>query len=420
MPSPGSVLVVVENLPVPFDRRVWMECRALRETGYEVSVISPKGKGAEAGRETLEGIHVYRHDMPLEADSPRGYVREYAAALWAEWRLARGVHRERGFQVMEVCNPPDLLFIPALWFKALYGTRLVFDHHDISPELYEAKYGRRDAFYELLRLAERLTFAAADVVISTNESYRAVALSRGHKRPEDVIVVRNGPDLSRFVETAAVPAYKRGRRFLVGYVGTMGEQEGIDYLLRAVRIVVRDLGRDDIGFTIIGGGPAVEGLRALSAELGLDEYVEFPGRVSDEELLARLSTCDLCVNPDPKTPFNDASTMTKIMDYMALGKASVQFDLVEGRRSAGDASVYARADDVADLARLMVELLDDEARRTEMGRIGRARMESSLEWRRQIPSLLAAFERAFHKYDDARTARRRLLDRPRRADRSRN
>ncbi len=410
-PSSGSVLIVVENLPVPFDRRVWMECRALAQAGYEVSVISPKGKGAESEREVLEGIHVYRHDMPLEADSPAGYVREYSAALWAEWRLARRVLRERGFQVIQVCNPPDLLFIPALWFKALHGTRLIFDHHDISPELYEAKYQRRDAFYHLLRLAERLTFAAADVVIATNESYRAIAMSRGRKRPEDVIVVRNGPDLSRFVETAAEPAYRRGRRYLVGYVGTMGEQEGIDYLLRAVRIIVHDMGRDDISFCIIGGGPAVEGLRRLSAELGVSDHVEFPGRVSDEELLARLSTCDVCVNPDPKTPFNDASTMTKIMDYMALGKASVQFDLVEGRRSAQEASAYATGDDEAELARLMVELLDDVARRGEMGRIGRARMEDALEWRRQIPSLLAAYARAFDKYGRALEARRRLRSR---------
>jgi glycosyltransferase involved in cell wall biosynthesis len=414
MPSPRSVLVVVENHPVPFDRRVWMECRALAEAGYDVSVISPKGKGAESHREVLEGIHVYRHDMPLEADSPRGYLREYSAALWAEWRLAGRVRRERGFQVMQVCNPPDMLFIPALWFKALYGTRLIFDHHDLSPELYEAKYGRRDAFYHVLRLAERLTFAAADVVIATNESYRAIATMRGHRRPDDVIVVRNGTDLSRFVETAADPAYKRGRRFLVGYVGTMGEQEGIDYLLRAVRIIVRDMGRDDIGLCIIGGGPAVQGLRRLSADLGVSDFIEFPGRVSDKELLARLSTCDLCVNPDPKTPFNDASTMTKIMDYMALGKASVQFDLVEGRRSAEEASVYARGDDEADLARLMVELLNDEERRARMGRIGRARMETSLEWRHQIPRLLAAYERALGKYGDARQARRRLRQKLRR------
>ena len=378
---------------MPFDRRVWMECRALAGAGYEVSVISPKGPGATASRETIEGIHVYRHDMPLEADSPRGYLVEYAVALWREWRLARCVRRERGFEVVEVCNPPDLLFLVAGWFKLLYGTRVVFDHHDISPELYEAKYGRRDLFYQLLRLAERLTFATADVVMSTNESYRAVALTRGHKHPEDVFVVRNGPDLSRFVETPPDPSYKRGRRYLVGYVGTMGEQEGIDHLLRAVRIIVNDLGRQDFSFTIIGGGPAVEGLRRLSRDLGVDGYVEFPGRVSDEELLQRLSTCDLCVNPDPKTPFNDASTMTKIMDYMALGKASVQFDLVEGRRSAEGASVYAQSNE-GDLAHLIVTLAEDEPRRAEMGRLGRRRMEESLEWRHQIPVLIAAHERA--------------------------
>ena len=195
MASAGKVLVIVENLPVPFDRRVWMECRALSAAGFEVSVISPKGVGASATREVLEGVHVYRHDMPLEADSPLGYLVEYAVALWREWGLARRVRRERGFGVVQVCNPPDLLFLVAAWFKFLYGARVVFDHHDISPELYEAKYGRRDVFYQVLRLAERLTFATADVVIATSESYRAVALGRGHKHPDDVIVVRNAPDL---------------------------------------------------------------------------------------------------------------------------------------------------------------------------------------------------------------------------------
>jgi glycosyltransferase involved in cell wall biosynthesis len=397
MASPGSLLIIVENLPVPFDRRVWMECRALAEAGHTVSVISPKGPGATAEAEVIEGVHVYRHDMPLEADSPRGYLVEYTVALWREWRLARRVEREHGFGVIQICNPPDLLFLVAAWFKALRGTRVVFDHHDISPELYVAKYGRKDAFYQVLRLAERLTFATADVVISTNESYRQLALSRGRKRPEDVFIVRNGPDLSRFVETPADPAYKRGRRYLVGYVGTMGEQEGMDLLLRAAQIIVRDRGREDFSFTVIGGGPAVEGLRRLSLELGVDDYVEFPGRVSDEELLARLSTCDLCVNPDPKTPFNDVSTMTKIMDYMALGKASVQFDLTEGRRSAGEASVYARPNDPEDFADLIIALADDEERRTQMGRLGRERMEKSLEWRRQIPELVAAHERALAK-----------------------
>ena len=306
--------------------------------------------------------------------------------------------RERGFHVVQVCNPPDLLFVVAAWFKLCTARAWSSTTTTSSPELYEAKYGRRDVFYRVLRLAERLTFATADVVISTNESYRAIALTRGRKRPEDVFIVRSGPDLSRFVETPPDAAYKRGRRYLVGYVGTMGEQEGIDHLLRAVRIIVHELGRSDVSFTIIGGGPAVEGLRRLSRELGVEDYVEFTGRVSDEELLRRLSTCDLCVNPDPKTPFNDASTMTKIMDYMALGKASVQFDLVEGRRSAGEASAYARPNDEGDLARQIVALAEDEARRAEMGRLGRRRMEESLEWRHQIPRLIAAHERAQAKW----------------------
>jgi len=402
MASAGSVLIIDENLPVPFDRRVWMEARALRAAGYDVVVICPQTDAYPLRQETLEGIEVLRHPLSLEADSPKGYLREYAEALFWEGRLAVATHRRRPVDVVQVCNPPDLLFLSGGLLKLLHGAALVFDHHDINPELYEAKYGRRDAFYRGLILAERATFAAADVVMSTNESYRSIAATRGRKRAEDVFVVRNGPDLSRFVEVTPHESFKRGREYLVGYVGTMGEQEGIDHLLRAARRVTRDLRRQDVAFCIIGGGPALDGLRVLSHEMGLADVVEFSGRVSDEELLARLSTCDVCVNPDPKTPFNDASTMTKIMDYMALRKPVVQFDLVEGRRSAEQASLYAINDE--DFADKIIELLDDAELRQRMGAIGRERMETMLDWRLQVPHLLAAYERAM---DVARRRRER-------------
>lgn len=407
MASPGNVLILDENLPVPFDRRVWMEARALRAAGYSVTVVCPQTEAYPAAHERLEGIDILRHPLSLEATLPRGYLREYAEALYWEARLALLADGRRPVDVVQICNPPDVLFLSGGLLKLLRGAALVFDQHDISPELYETKYERRDAFYRALVLAERATFAAADVVISTNETYRSIALGRGRTRPEDVFVVRNGPDLSRFVETTADPAYKRGRRYLVGYVGTMGEQEGIDILLRVAKAICIDGGRDDVGFCIIGGGPALDGLRAMCSSTGLDDVVQFTGRVSDEELLARLSTCDVCVNPDPKTPFNDASTMTKIMDYMALDKPVVQFDVVEGRRSAGEASLYARGGDEADFAAKIVQLIDDPEARERMGAVGRERMESALEWRLQIPSLLAAYERALEKTERRRGRRRR-------------
>lgn len=397
MASPGSVLIVVENLPVPFDRRVWMEATALVAAGYEVSVISPKGKGFERARETIDGVDVYRHDLPVEGHSPLSYFREYSTALLAESRLARRVYREKPFDVIHVCNPPDLMFLFAVWFKLRHGVRVIFDHHDINPELYEAKFGRRDVFYSLMRLAERCTFATADVVITTGESYRAIALSRGRKRSQNVFIVRSAPDLAKFRPVAPVAAYKRGRRYLVGYVGVMGPQEGIDYLLQAVALIVKEQRRDDISFMLVGGGPSWDDLVALAHDLGVDHYVEFPGRVPDDELIARLSTCDVCVNPDPYNSFNDSSVMNKVLEYMALKRPVVQFDLTEGRRSAGDAAAYACRNDVPDLAKTIVDLLEDEQRRSQMGEDGYRRMQDQLEWRHQVPKLLQAYARALSR-----------------------
>jgi glycosyltransferase involved in cell wall biosynthesis len=394
MASPGRVLIVVENLPVPFDRRVWMEATTLARAGYDVTVISPKGKGFRGDHEVIDGVAVHRHDLVPEGHSALTYLREYADALRAEALLASRVYRERPFDVLHVCNPPDLMFLFAAWYRLRHGVRVVFDHHDINPELYEAKYGRRDTFYWLLRLAERFTFLTANVVITTGESYRAIALGRGRKRPEDVFVVRSGPDLARFQAVEPVAAYRRGRPHLVGYVGVMGPQEGIDYLLRAAKIIVADLGRTDVSFMLIGDGPAAAGLRALALELGIADHVEFTGRVPDVELVARLSSCDICVNPDPYNTFNDASVMNKILEYMALGRAVVQFDLTEGRRSAGAASAYARPNDVHALAQTIVGLLDDDERRAQMAAEGHRRMRDDLEWRHQIPKLLQAYARA--------------------------
>ncbi|MEH2034690.1 MAG: glycosyltransferase family 4 protein [Nostoc sp.] len=391
----GRVLIIVENLPLPFDRRVWMEATTLIKAGYEVSVICPKGKGFEQEYEVIDQVHIYRHEMPPDISSVSGYLKEYGTALFWEFRLAHRVWRERGFDIVHICNPPDLLFLVAGWFKLFKGVKVIFDHHDINLEMYEAKYGRRDIFYYGLSLVERLTFATADVVISTNESYLSVALTRGRKSPEDVFVVRSGPDLSRFQPVPPNSVYRKGRKYLVGYVGVMGEPEGIDYLLQSVRYIVYEKKRQDIHFMLIGSGPMFEKLQALSEELEVNEFVEFTGRIPDNELLARLSSCDICANPDKKMPYNDRSTMNKIMEYMAMGKPIVQFDLLEGRRSAEGASVYAKGNDVVDFAENILELLEDSERRQKMGELGRQRMEEKLEWRHQIPKLLEAYDKAW-------------------------
>lgn len=395
MSLPIKVLIIVENLPVPFDRRVWMEATTLQRAGYHVSVISPKGKGFEEDYEIIEGIHIYRHCLPTEVSSVAGYFREYFWALIWEFRLAWRVWQEQGFDLIHICNPPDLLFLVAGWFKLFYGVKVIYDQHDLNPELYEAKYGRRDIFYYGLRCAEFLTFATADIAISTNESYRNIALSRGRKKNERVFIVRSGPDLSRFRPLPANPTYRRDRKYLVGYVGVMGEQEGIDRLLEAVQYAVLKKGRKDFHVMLIGSGPMLDQLKVLTEELGIAEYVEFTGRISDAELLERLSSCDICVNPDRKNLLNELSTMNKILEYMALGKPIVQFDLLEGRRSAAGASLYAIPNDKIDFAEKMLWLLDSPQRRKQMEVEGKRRMREMLEWRHQAPILLEAYAKAF-------------------------
>jgi glycosyltransferase involved in cell wall biosynthesis len=389
------VLIIVENLPVPFDRRVWNEATTLREAGYTVSVICPKGPGAEKSFELLDGIAIYRHTLPLDARGGLGYLVEYSCALFWEFTLAWRVLFTRGFDVIHACNPPDLIFLVGGFFKVLFGKRFIFDHHDINPELYEAKFRRRDLFYRALLMAERLTFATADISIATNNSYREIAIARGKMAPQRVFVVRSGPSLKRLKILPPDPALRNGRRFLVGYVGVMGAQEGIQYLLEAARHIVHDLGRTDIQFGLVGGGPELETLKKLSRDLNLSDFVTFTGRAPDDLLLAMLNTADVCVNPDEFNAMNDKSTMNKIVEYMALGKPIVQFALTEGRYSAGEASLYAAPNDARDLAAKIVELIDDPEQRQRMGDIGRRRVVEELSWGHEAPKLLAAYDAAF-------------------------
>jgi glycosyltransferase involved in cell wall biosynthesis len=296
----------------------------------------------------------------------------------------------RGFDVVHACNPPDLFFLIGGFYK-LFGKKFLFDHHDANPELYEAKFGRRDFFYRMMLRLESWTFRTADVSLAPNHSYRRIALERGGMAPERVFVVRSGPSLERLKVVAPVASLKKGKRYLVGYVGVMGRQEGIDYLLRAAAHIVHDLKRSDVHFGLVGGGTSLGEMRALAARLNLEDYVTFTGRVPDEQMLAMLNTADVCVNPDVANAMNDISTMNKVMEYMALGKPMVQFDLAEGRFSAQQASLYARRNDAFDLAIKITELLDDPARRAAMGAFGRRRIENELEWRYEAPKLLAAY-----------------------------
>jgi len=388
-----KVLIIVENLPLPFDRRVWHEARTLVAAGAVVSVICPTGKGHEARYECLEGVHIHRHPLPLEAEGALGFVLEYGAALlWESW-LAWKILFTRGFDVIHGCNPPDLIFLVAWQFRLL-GKPFIFDHHDICPELYEAKFGRRGFMWRLMVGLEKLTFRSAKVSIATNHSYRKIAIERGGMAPDNVFVVRSGPDVDRLRRVDPVPEWRNGRRHMVGYVGVMAEQEGIDLLIDAVEQIVRRRHRDDIQFCLVGGGPSLTRLTAMASERGLSDYITFTGRAPDQVLFEVLSTMDLGVNPDRVNVMNDKSTMNKIMEYMAMGKPVVQFDVTEGRFSAQQASLYARPNDPVDLAAKIIELIDDPARRDAMGAYGRRRVEQELGWHHQIAPLLNAYRKA--------------------------
>jgi glycosyltransferase involved in cell wall biosynthesis len=386
-----KVLIIVENLPVPFDRRVWMEATTLRKNGYHVSIICPKGKGFDLAYEELEGIHIYRHSLPQEVSSTFGYIREYSVALWHEWHLSRKIYKEQGFDVIHACNPPDLIFLIAVWFKVFHKTKFIFDHHDLNPELFESKFGKRGIMYQVLKIFERLTFAVSDIVISTNESYRKIAIERGKKKREEVFVVRSGPDLDKFTKKKMNDDFKRGKNYLIGYVGIMGEFDGLDHLINVAEHLIKERKRSDIHFCLIGGGPMLESLKKMVKVKNLEDYVEFTGFLTTVPLLERLSACDVCVVPDPKNDYSNKCTMNKILEYMALEIPIVQYDLDEGRFSAGDASLYAEPNDYLDFSAKLEKLLNDNELRKKMGKIGRERMVEKFGWKYQKINLLNAY-----------------------------
>lgn len=389
------VLILVENLPSPFDRRVWQEATTLESNGYEVSIICPTGKGFDKADESIDGVRIYRYRLPIEGVGPWGYLREYSSALFHTLRLALKVHFTHGFDVIHACNPPDLFFLIGGFFKIFFRKRFLYDHHDICPELYFAKYGRQDLFYRLMLLFEYCSFKTADVSIATNESYRKIAIERGGMDPQRVFIVRSGPMLDRLRSVPAKEELKRGCRYMVGYVGVMGIQEGINLLLDAARYIIHDAGRKDVHFVLVGSGTSLDSLKKMSIDLDISRSVTFTGRVSDKELVEVLSTADVCVNPDVANEMNDKSTMNKIMEYMALGKPIVQFDLIEGRISAQESSLYAKKNDPVDMAIKILDLLNDPQQRKWRGEFGRRRIQTELEWRHEIPNLLSAYSKIF-------------------------
>jgi glycosyltransferase involved in cell wall biosynthesis len=387
------VLIIVQNLPVPFDRRVWLECQALVSAGYQVAVVCPKGDGDPA-YQVIDTVALYKYRPYAPGGSKLGFVTEYAFSFLATAWLTLRARRSGRFGVIQACNPPDIFWPIALLLRALDRTRFVFDHHDLCPELYESRFPDGPKLpYRVLRALERRTHRTADHVIATNGSYRDVALTRSGKSAKDVTIVRSGPDPQRLRRGPAHPELRRGRRYLAAYIGVMGPQDGVDIVVRAADIVVHNMGRDDIAFTLIGKGDCFDELVALRDELGLAGHVEFTGRAPDELVGRILSTADVGLSPDPKNPLNDLSTMNKTMEYMAFELPVVAFDLRETRVSAGDAGVYVEPNDVEKYAAAIVELMDDEPRRSRLGKLGRARVERELAWSHQQRAYLGVYQR---------------------------
>jgi glycosyltransferase involved in cell wall biosynthesis len=403
------VLLLVENNPYPQDFRVRREALALQQHGCEVRVIAPRGAG-QPWRETIAGVDVRRFPMPPAGTGLVGYAIEFGwstavMALMALWTAVR-----RGVDVVHAANPPDTLVFIALLLRPL-GARFVFDHHDLSPEIYLARGGSNPSLIRILKFLERLSMRSAHAVISTNESYRRVAIERCAKAPEDVFVVRNGPPLS-YVPMTPDPALAARARYIVGYVGTIGRQDGLDYLVKAMSHLVKMQGRADVLAVIVGDGDELPVIRALSTQLGLDDNILFTGRLDEARTRQTLSAATVCVQPDPSGQLNDHSTMNKMMEYMALGKPVVAFGLTETRFSAGEAALYARNNDTQEFAELIDRLLRDPEERERMGRVGRARVDRQLAWEHSVPNLVACYrhvlQRDFVQHPSAEIATGRI------------
>lgn len=386
------ILIIVQNLPVPFDRRVWLECQALTSAGYQVSVVCPKGDG-DPSFHVVKSVRIYKYRPYAPGGSKISFIAEYVYSFLATAWMTAKARRAGRFAVLQACNPPDIFWPIALMLRLFDDTQFVFDHHDLCPELYESRFPDGPKLpYRVLTALERRTHRTARHVISTNESYREIAMTRGGKSVTEVTVVRSGPDPQRLWRGPAQPELRRGRRYLAAYIGVMGPQDGVDIVLRAADVIVRELGRNDIAFTLIGSGDCFADLVALCDRLGLAGHVEFTGRAPDELVASVLSTADVGLSPDPKNPLNDVSTMNKTMEYMAYELPVVAFDLRETRVSAGDAAVYARPNDLREYAEAIVTLMDDEPARHRLGKLGRLRVETELAWSHQERAYLGVYQ----------------------------
>ena len=393
-----SCVIIVENLPVPMDRRVWQEARALCEAGWVVSVICPATERFPARREKIDGIEIFRHPLPVQGRGIGGFLIEYATALFHEFWLLFRVHSVCGFEIIQVCNPPDLLFLVALPWK-VFGKKLVFDHHDVCPELIDAKFGRNPFLKFLLSSAEKLSFKAANLVISSNETFRGLAITRGSKRPEDVVTVYSIPDARYFGnasllrKTLSNATAQGSTSIVIGYVGIIGDQDGVDNVVRMVRRLIEKCGLKDFTCLIVGDGPALPSVKSLAVELNVAEHVKFTGYLTGKDLLEALSKFDIGLIPDPINAYNDKISMNKVFEYSAMGIPIVAMNLSETKRLLGDAALFAVDGDASGLADQVARLIQDPELRHALGRKAKALADRDFVWETERKKYVDAMRR---------------------------
>ena len=399
------VLYVLQGLPVPFDRRAWLQATTLAKSGYAVSFICPKGRGYDTAREELDGVDIYRYWRPVEGEGKLAFIAESLWCFCATFLLSLRVQLfGRGFDILHVCNPPETYW-PIAWFWRVFGKVFIWDHRDLSPELAQAKFGQGNGLImTILRLLERLSFGAAHIVVATNESYKKIAIERGKKRPEDIFIVRSAPSLAKFKLFDPDPSFKKGKPNLILYLGEMGPQDGVDNLIRALRVLHDDFDRKDFHCVLVGGGTYQPTAAAYAAEIGVDHLCSFTGVVSDEMLCRILSSGDVAIDPLPKNGWSDRSTMNKVLEYMFFGLPIVVGELTEAKVSAADAALYVEPGSASAMAQGIATLLDDPARRQKMGAFGQARLRDALAFEYSVPNLLAAYDAAWAKVRRARLA----------------
>ena len=392
------VLIIVENLPVPLDYRVWLIANTLRDNGYHVTVISPAADKYPAGEFLIDGISVYRHNLP-NADSLYYYLWEYAVALWQEFRLSIKIFKKNKFNAIHACNPPDVIWIIGLFWK-LFGVKFIYDHHDLAPEILLAKTGVCNPLklsvvhrlaHKLLMVNEWISHKIANAVLTTNESFRSIARNRNNCLPDKIFVVRTGPKLNELPQNT-IQYHHSFDIPKIAYVGVMAEQDGVDTLLKSVAYAINSLNKK-FELVLIGGGPQFNSLKSLAKQLDIDQYVSFHGFIPRKNMIAELNNCSIGVTPDLAGPMNNFSTMLKVLDYMACGLPQVMFDLPENKSTAGESALYVPSGNEKEFAIKIIELIENQSLREKLGNIARERVES-LTWENSgSPNLLKAYNK---------------------------